>query len=64
MLQVANYAWRPLLIWCKFLDPQRRAFAGVPEFFGKESKYTAGSEFLGVPQNSRDVSSSCPGARQ
>lgn len=32
-----------------------RAFATVPEFFGKESKYTAGSGFLGVPENSRDV---------
>lgn len=32
-----------------------RAFATVPEYFGKESKYTAGSGFLGVPENSGDV---------
>jgi hypothetical protein len=35
----------------------RRAFATVPEYFGKPSHYTEGTGFLGVPENNRDVSS-------
>jgi succinate dehydrogenase (ubiquinone) cytochrome b560 subunit len=39
---------------------QVRAFATVPEFFGKESHYTSGAGFLGVPENQRDLLSKRP----
>ena len=34
----------------------RRAFATVPEFWGKDSPYHGNTDFLGTPTNHRDVS--------